>query len=86
MICRLIGFDVVKIFVVCIDPSPKLPIEDYLDLYNVSPPRLSHLGRETFGRTYFMSSSLASEERMAKSRKEFPLKGLCKALNPSKRK
>lgn len=86
MICRLIDFDVFKTFAVCIDPSPKIFIEDYLDLYNVSPPRLSDLGRETFARTYFMSSSLASEERMAKSRKEFLLKGLCKALKPSKRK
>lgn len=86
MICRLIDFDVVPAFAGCIDPSPKIPIEDFLDLYNVSLPRLNHLGRKTFGRTYSMSSSLASEERVAKSRKEFPLKGLCKAINPLKRK
>lgn len=81
--CRSIDFDVVSTSAVCIDPSPKIPIEDSLDLYNVSPPKLNHLGRKTFGRTYFKTSNLASGVLMAKSRKEFPLNGLCKTFSPS---
>lgn len=86
MICRLMDFDVVKTLAVCIDRSPKLPVEGYLDIYYISSPRMNHLERETFGRTYFMLSSLASGERMAKSRKELLLKSHCKALSLSKPK
>lgn len=55
LICCLIDFDVASTSAACIDPSPNIPIEDFLDLYNVSPRKLNHLGRKTFGRTYFMT-------------------------------